>query len=137
MTKTEIIEEQNEKRTPEQIEADKKKAIISLRFDNQESHFQQIERDFVILRAFFVKYRETLAPLDWNCYGWNDRKIIFCTHGGDAKKIAKAFGSDGWVREHDKYSCGSINWLKTIDGCILKIEGAECIKPRLIEEVKL
>ena len=134
---TEIIEENNETRTPEQIEADKKAAIINQKFEQQESHFQAMERDLVTLRAFFAKYRENLSPFEWRCYGWNDCKITFCANGDDARKIAKAFGANGWIREPDNYSCGSINWLKTVDKCILKIEGAESIKPRLIKEVKL
>lgn len=114
-----------------------KAAMIQEKFSAQENHFKAMERDLVTLREFFVKHHDALAPFVWRCYGWNDCKIVFGASGEEAKAIAKAFGASGWTREHDSYSCGSINWHKDIDGCHLKIEGAESIKPRLIEEVKL
>lgn len=53
------------------------------------------------------------------------------------KKIARAFGADGWKREKNAYTCGQIDWKKTIDDVEVEIQGAEHIAPKLIEEVKL
>ncbi|HSS95779.1 MAG TPA: hypothetical protein VLK33_02050, partial [Terriglobales bacterium] len=55
----------------------------------------------------------------------------------DPKAIARAFGAEGWKREKNSYTCGQIDWKKTIDEVHVEISGAEHIASKLIEEVKL
>lgn len=52
------------------------------------------------------------------------------------KEVAKIFGVEGWNRATDNRKCGSINWTKEFGGCLLSIEAAELISPKLIKEVK-
>lgn len=113
-------------------------AEIEQKFTDQESQLVKQEQIVATLRAFFAKHREALSPFAWKCYGW-DIEITFVVgyQNKDAKPIARAFGAGGWARKSDRYSCGSINWHKTVDGVNLIIEAAESIKPKLIEEVKL
>lgn len=122
--------------TQEQIEAANKLAIIEQKFSDQEQQFVKLELAIATLRRFMVKHHDTLAPFRWKAYGW-DTEIKFDTYNDAPKEIAKAFGSNGWTRKHDRFSCGSINWEKEVDGCKLIIECAENIKPKLIDEVKL
>jgi len=125
--------------TPETtIEVSDGIAETEQKFIDQEARLVKQEEIVATLRAFFAKHREALAPFVWKCYGW-DAKIGFDIgyQNKDAKAIARAFGASGWARKADHYSCGSINWHKTVDGVQLTIEAAESIKPKLIEEVKL
>lgn len=112
---------------------------VQLKFDEQEQYFQKTLQWQATLRAFFAKHREAISPFHWRAYGWNDTEIVFDHYSdhGKAKDIARAFGKDGWKRVADRFSCGSINWRKELDGCVLIIENAESLKPSLIETVKL
>ena|ERR1700744_1970254 len=113
---------------------------IAKKFIDQEAQFVASEKTLAILRDFFKKWREVISAFKWTCYGWGSPDIKFDLTYGDksqAKAIATAFGKEGWRREKDNYACGKINWLKTVDGVELKIDGAEQLSPKLIEEVKL
>lgn len=112
---------------------------IQKKFDDQEKSFQRTVKCQETLRAFFAKYRDVIAPFTWRAWGWCDTEIVFEEYNihEKAKVIAAAFGKDGWTREADRYSCGSINWHKALDGCELIIKGAERISPKLVEHVKL
>jgi hypothetical protein len=113
-------------------------AEIEQKFIDQEAQLVKQEQIVATLRAFFSKHREALAPFVWNCYGWNTEiKFDLGWRDQKAKDIARAFGADGWTRKVDGYSCGSINWHKSVGGVELTINAAESIKPKLIEEVKL
>lgn len=116
--------------TPEQIAIEKK-------FADQENRFSTTETTIALLREFFKKHRDLLAPFDWTCYGWGDPDMSFSVSDRQqAKDIAAAFGKGGWTRERDPYTCGYINWIKEFDGVEITIKGAE-VAPKLIEEVKL
>jgi len=108
---------------------------IAEKFTKQENQFTEVEKNLAALRRFMVVHHDALALLDWRCYGY-DNSIVLNTYNQKPKDVALAFGKDGWKREHNSYSCGSIDWHKTIDGVLLKIENAENIKPTLREEVK-
>jgi hypothetical protein len=115
---------------PEPSEADKK-------FEATESEFKEKEVKIAALRAFLVKYREPLSLfLNWKAFAFHG-DIDFSNYDSKQKEIARAFGADGWVRKKHSYTCGAINWEKTLDGVKLTIESAEQINPKLIEEVKL
>jgi hypothetical protein len=122
-------------------QAEAKALEIKAKFDKQEEHFRQFEKEMAILRKFFEKHRETLSPFGWTCYAWNDLEIKFGRYDfngcKDPKAIARAFGADGWTRKHNRSACGAIDWFKVVDGVILTIEDAENIKPKLIDNVKL
>lgn len=106
------------------------------KFREQEKRFIGVELALAKCRAFIEKHRLTLAPFNWSCFGW-DNEITFSHYCNEAKAIARAFGADGWTREHDRWSCGSVDWKKEIDGMFLIIKGAESIKPKLNEQVRL
>lgn len=106
-----------------------------------EQRFQNTEHRMGVLREFFVKHPKALEQCEWSAYGWVDTEIdIMVKTWGEnqltAKQIAALFGPDGWRRQANKHACGSIDWFKALDGCTLKISGAESIAPKLIEEVK-
>ena len=109
---------------------------VRLKFEGQEKTFLEVETTLATCRAFFAKHREALAAFEWRCWGWDNEIKFSHYYNEDPKSIAKAFGASGWTREHDRHSCGAINWKKQLDGMTLIIEGAESIKPKLIEEVK-
>lgn len=108
---------------------------IAEKFHEQEKRFLELEDNIAVLRRFIVVHHDALAPFTWTAWGW-DKSIEFRSYSQRPTEIAKAFGKDGWRRESDSYSCGSINWKKELDGVKLKIEAAENIKPTLREEVK-
>jgi hypothetical protein len=116
--------------TPEQIEA---------KFTKQENQFLEQEKNISLLRAFFLKYRKPFAQFQWRAYGIDNEISFDCNYQnvGRAKDIARAFGSDGWTRKKNSYTCGQIDWFKDIGEVTLKIEGAEHLNLNLIEEVKL
>lgn len=105
-------------------------------FNEVEKRFRDIEKNLALTREFLTKHREKIEQHTFRAYGW-DNEIVFYGYDQDSKAIARAFGSEGWTRQHDSYSCGAINWHKEVDGIKLKIENAENIKPKLIEAVKL
>jgi hypothetical protein len=121
-------------------EQEAKRLEIQEKFDKQEAKFRELESIILTLRGFFEKHREPLSPFGWSCYA-PGLEITFGKYAfngsPDPKAVASAFGSGGWIRKHNPYACGSIDWFKTVDGVVLKIEDAENIKPKLIEEVKL
>jgi hypothetical protein len=134
-----MIENENEN-ADAVSEADAAKAEIQAKFDEQEECFRAQEGYLAILRAFTSKHRDAMAPFHWKAYGWNDTEIAFDIiqyPAQDPKAIARAFGADGWKRVPDGYTCGSINWRKELDGCVLIIKYAENIKPTLREDVRL
>lgn len=110
---------------------------VQMKFDDQEARFVELESNISVLRAFIAKHRETLAPFHWSCYGYDKSITFWGGMSNDAKSVARAFGADGWTREHSGVSCGSVNWKKPLDGVVLLIEAAENIKPKLIESVKI
>lgn len=114
-------------------------AEIQKKFDEQEEYFQKTVRTQAVLRAFFEKHRETIAPFKWRAYGWCDTEIEFQSYSKHpmAKEIANAFGKNGWRRVPNRHSCGAIDWRKDLDGCVLIIKTAEQLEPKVIEEVKL
>lgn len=117
--------------TPDQIEA---------KFTVQEKRFAAVVSSITILREFVSKWRNELAAFEWNAFDSEGPKVFFdCTYGNkeQQKNIASAFGKDGWVREKDIYTCGRINWKKTIGEVMITIQGAEHLNPKLIDEVKL
>lgn len=117
--------------TPEQIEH---------KFEAQEKKFVEIETSIKKLRAFVETYRQAIAPFEWNAYDCAGPRVVFdCTYSNkdQQKNIAILFGKDGWEREKDGFTCGRINWTKTVDGVLVRIDGAEHLNPNLIKEVKL
>jgi len=124
---------------PEQIAAKELAEQIKSRFEDQEARFVEIEAGLKILREFFIKHREAIAPFQWTCYGSSLTISFNCAYGNKdkQKEIARAFGSSGWKRVKNEYTCGRIDWKKTVDGVEIEIDCAEQINPKLIEEVKL
>lgn len=121
-------------------EEEHKAAEIQTKFDEQEECFRATEKHIAVLRAFIANHREAFAVFSWTAYGWNDTEIKFYTPGyptHNAKTIAKAFGTDGWKRGHNKSSCGSINWTKETGGVTLIIQNAEQLSRELVKEVRL
>lgn len=111
---------------------------IAGKFSGQEAQLVKQEQVAANLRAFFAKHREALSPFVWKCYGWDDEVEFDIGYSNPvAKPIARAFGADGWTRKANSYTCGAINWHKTVDGVRLTIRNAESLKPKLIAEVKL
>lgn len=103
-----------------------------------EDGFRQVEAFLLTARNFLFKHSGNLEGLDFRCWGWS-QEVVFMLYGQvrDPKEIARRFGSDGWTREHDKYTCGAVHWVKTVDGVRLKVENAESIKPTLNPTVRL
>ncbi len=117
--------------TPEQIAA---------KFESHEKGFARVVESITTLRKFVSTWRNELAAFEWNAFDSEGPKVFFdCTYGNkdQQKNIASAFGKDGWIREKDSYTCGRINWKKTVDGVAITVQGAEHLNPKLIEEVKL
>lgn len=106
------------------------------KFDDQKQQFIIIETALATCRAFIAKHHDTLAPLNWTCYGWCNQ-IKFHPWRQEPKEIARAFGSSDWTREYDRYSSEAVNWKKEMDGMLLIIENAESIKRKLNEHVRL
>lgn len=111
------------------------------KIEDAEETFAKTESCIAALRAFFSKHAASLEQFSWRAYGWNDKEITVDSHQYGEKRltpkeIAALFGLDGWVRQHSTFACGAIDWVKHLDGCVLKIENAESIRPKLIEEVK-
>lgn len=109
------------------------------KFTNQEARFVELEQTIATCRAFMEKHKETLAPFEWSMFGYDPSCTFYSWNQpeGYPKNIAKAFGADGWTRVHDPHTCGSVNWLKQIDGITITLKEAENIKPTLRTEVKL
>jgi hypothetical protein len=104
-----------------------------------ERRFIELESNVAKCRAFVEKHKDAMGAFDCTCYGW-DTEIKFSQYmilPFIPKDVARAFGVDGWKRIPNTSGCGSIDWVKELDGVVLKIENAEQIKPKLIEEVKL
>ena len=114
-------------------------AEIQKKFDEQEAGFAKTLECHRVLREFFTKHREAIAPFHWKAYGWCDTEVEFDSfqNRGREKELARALGKDGWTRHKNSYACGSIDWKKDLDGCHLIIRGAEQMSPKLIDEVKL
>lgn len=102
----------------------RQKALYNLEFCNNwiQAHAAELEK----------------ANHDWSCYGIR-RSIEFSFHCWPSKprEVAAAFGQDGWIRKKDDYSCGRINWFKTVDGMEIKLKGAENLSMNIREEVRL
>ena len=104
--------------------------------NEQEARFLDSQKTLEITRAFWDKYRTIMLGTSWYCfYGWQAKWEV-PANGNDHKEIARALGKNGWKRVADTYTCGQINWVKTVDGVEVVLQGAEMLRPKLIEEVK-
>lgn len=107
------------------------------KFLETEKDFKDKEAKIATLREFIVKYREPLSLFpNWKAFGFHG-DIDFSNYEEKHKEIARAFGADGWTRKKHSYTCGAINWEKTLDGVKITIECAETVKFNPIEQVKL
>lgn len=111
------------------------------KIQNAERTFAKTEECIAALRAFFAKHAEAMEQINFRAYGWNDKEINIANRAWGQnvlapKQIAALFGLDGWMRQHNSGACGAVDWVKQLDGCMLVIENAESIKPKLIETVK-
>jgi hypothetical protein len=105
---------------------------------NAHTRLDRVESDVRLVRQFITNYKSAFSKVkSFYAWGWDTEIKMHPISAQTAKEIAVLFGPEGWERIHDSGTCGSINWLKTIDGIKLVIEGAENIKPKLIAEVKL
>lgn len=102
------------------------------------------EGHIVKLREFVAKWKPALLLCkNWDVFVSHKPSITIRKGYGEfsesfnPKKIARAFGPDSWTRKKNSYTCGQIDWKKTVDGVEIEISGAEHMSPKLIEEVKL
>ena len=111
------------------------------KFHSTEQCFRETESDIKASREFIAKHKDALSKFtDWTCYGWSGRELrinLLYSRQQSAKEIAKLFGAEGWRRKPNSHTCGAIDWMKDFDGFQVTIEGAENLKPKLIEEVKI
>lgn len=109
------------------------------------SSLESVEKNLGQIREFIRKHKSALLL----CENWTVGPTHYPTltirsgYGEQSKAafnpkmIARSLGAEGWKREKNSYTCGQIDWKKTIDGVQVEIAGAEYIAPKLIEEVKL
>jgi hypothetical protein len=113
-------------------------------FDSALADLTKTENNINKIRAFAEKWKAALLLCEsWSAGPAYKPSITIRKGYGefsesfDPKKIARAFGADGWMREKNSYTCGQIDWKKTVDEVELEISGAEHMAPKLIEQVKL
>lgn len=97
-----------------------------------------VEGNIATLRLFLAKHGEKLNGE--NFYASPDRPKepwinVYSCDG--PKAFARRFGGVAWKREADSYKCGKFDWLTEIDGVGIKIDGAELISPKFVEQVRL
>ena len=123
-----------------EVELTPEQQIINATIAEQDKKFLKAEKEMATHRDFWIKHKDAMGRFYFYWWPWNNEIQFDCCCGitrNSAKEIARTFGVDGWKRKPDPSTCGLINWEKELDGVILKIRGAENIKPKLIEEVKL
>lgn len=123
--------------TPEEIE--EQHQAIKAKFDGHENDFKGVEKNIGVLREFMVKHRDAMAPFIWTTNIHQPSIYFNCAYSnkGKQKEIARAFGAEGWTRHKNEYTCGRIDWKKTIDGVRIEIDCAEQVEMKLKEEVRL
>lgn len=117
----------------------KQPTLFETKTKEWEDRATKLESDVAFCRAWITAHAAIIAPFDWDCMGWS-RELVFNQYGArcvNAREIATAFGKEGWKRVPDRYTCGKIDWMKSVDGMLLKIESAEHLPMNVREDVRL
>lgn len=113
-------------------------------FAKNEEGFVQYIANIEKMRTWVAAHRLLLDKVEFSCNEYSGTiDLGLCKYSmsddprlRDHREVAKLFGAEGWIRERNPHSCGSIDWVKVVDGVRLKIEGAEHA-PELKKEVRL